>query len=175
MACHAAPDSDGATRWRCPFCAEFLRARQFPRTMRRPKTVPLVPVAEGCERCCNGVLTAPAAEMAWWQRITFGTTAWRICMGRRQVVESVYAALKGAFTDLGRGFMRVMGVIKMTVMLGFAPASFNLDRSGSFRAKHHLDEAGQLTERPRQSRAKRRSGTWAEVIQRPPLPARPPD
>jgi hypothetical protein len=53
MACHAAPDSDGATRWRCPFCAGFLRARQFPRTMRRPKTVPLVPVAEGCERCCS--------------------------------------------------------------------------------------------------------------------------
>jgi hypothetical protein len=27
------------------------------------------------------------------------------------------------FTDLGRGFMRVMGVTKMTVMLGFTLAS----------------------------------------------------
>ena len=44
------------------------------------------------------------------------------------MVESVNAALKGAFTDLGRGFMRVMGVTKMTVMLGFTLASFNLDR-----------------------------------------------
>jgi hypothetical protein len=49
-------------------------------------------------------------------------------MGRRQVVESVNAALKGVFTDLGRGFMRVMGVTKMTVMLGFTLAAFNLDR-----------------------------------------------
>jgi hypothetical protein len=175
MARHAAPDTDGATRWRCPFCSGFLRARQFPRTMRRPKTLPLVPVNDGCERCCRGILTAQAAEMAWWQRITYGTTAWRISMGRRQVVESVNAALKGAFTDLGRGFMRVMGVTKMTVMLGFTLASFNLDRIRSFRAKHHLDESGEVTQQPRQVRAKRRTGTWAEVIERPPLAAPPPD
>jgi hypothetical protein len=87
--------------------------------------------------------------MAWWQRITYGTTAWRISMGRRQVVESVNAALKGAFTDLGRGFVRVMGVTKMTVMLGFTLALFNLDRIRSFRAKHHLDESGEVTQRPR--------------------------
>jgi len=61
--------------------------------------------------------------MAWWQRITYGTTAWRISMGRRQVVESVNAALKGVFTDLGRGFLRVMGVTKMTVLLGFTLAA----------------------------------------------------
>ena len=119
---HSGPDSDGATRWRCPFCAGFLRARNFPRRMRRPKTVPLVPVDEGCEHCCSGTLTAQAAELAWWQSITFGTTAWRISMGRRQVVESVNAALKGVFAHLGRGFMRVMGLTKMTVMLGFTLA-----------------------------------------------------
>jgi hypothetical protein len=142
--------------------------------MRRPKTVPLVPVDEGCKRCCRGILTAPAAEMAWWQRITFGTTAWRVSMGRRQVVESVNAALKGAFTDPGRGFMRVMGLTKMTVMLGFTLASFNLDRVRSFRAKHHLDEIGQPANKPKQTRAKRRTGTWAEIIERPEVEAPPP-
>jgi hypothetical protein len=162
---HSPPDQDGATRWRCPFCAGFLRSRTFPRTMRRAKTVPLVPVGEGCEKCCNGILTAQAAEMAWWQRITYGTTAWRISMGRRQVVESVNAALKGVFTDLGRGFMRVMGVTKMTVMLGFTMAAYNLDRIRSFRAKHHLDETGQPTEKPKRTRARRRTGTWADVIE----------
>jgi len=163
MARHAAPDADGATRWRCPFCAGFLRARQFPHTMRRPKTVPLVPVADGCEKCCTGILTAQAAEMAWWQRITYGTTAWRISMGRRQVVESVNAALKGPFTDLGRGFLRVMGVTKMTVMLGFTLAAYNLDRIRSFRAKHALDEHGRPATRPKQTRA-RRTGTWSDII-----------
>ena len=164
MARHAAPDADGATRWRCPFCSGFLRAREFPKTMRGAKTVPLVPVHDGCERCCTGILTAQAAEMAWWQRITYGTTAWRISMGRRQVVESVNGALKGAFTDLGRGFLRVMGVTKMTVMLGFTLAAYNLDRIRSFRAKHALDEQGQPTAKPKQTRARRRTGTWAEVI-----------
>ena len=162
---HSPPDTDGATRWRCPFCAGFLRARQFPRTMRRAKTVPLVPVDEGCEKCCGGILTAQAVEMVWWQRITYGTTAWRISMGRRQVVESVNAALKGAFADLGRGFMRVMGTTKMTVMLGFTLAAFNLDRIRSFRAKHALDEDGQPTEKPKRTRARRRTGTWADVIE----------
>ena len=103
--------------------------------------------------------------MAWWQRITYGTTAWRISMGRRQVVESVNAALKGTFTDLGRGFMRVMGVTKMTVMLGFTLAAFNLDRIRSYRAKHALDETGQPTEKPKKTRAKRRTGTWTDVIE----------
>jgi hypothetical protein len=144
-----------------------------PEQMRRPKTVPLVPVEDGCDRCCNGILNAPTAEMAWWQRLTFGTTAWRISIGRRQVVESVNAALKGASTDLGRGFMRVMGVTKMTVLLGFTLASFNLDRLRSFRAKHHLDDSGEVIGRPERFRAQRRRGTWAEVID-PPLPAPPP-
>jgi hypothetical protein len=132
--------------------------------MRRPKTVPLVPVHDGCAKCCDGILTAQAAEMAWWQRITYGTTAWRISMGRRQVVESVNAALKGAFTDLGRGFLRVMGVTKMTVMLGFTLAAYNLDRIRSFRAKHALDEQGKPIAKPKRTRARRRTGTWAEVI-----------
>ena len=162
---HTPPDRDGATRWRCPFCSGFLRSRKFPKMMRRSQEIPLVPIADGCEKCCSGILTAQAVEMAWWQRITYGTTAWRISMGRRQVVESVNAALKGVFTDLGRGFMRVMGVTKMTVMLDFTLAAFNLDRIRSFRAKHQLDEQGQPEAKPKQTRTRRRTGTWADVIE----------
>ncbi len=33
--------------------------------------------------------------------------------------------LRGPFTDLCHGFIRVMGLTKMTVMLGFTLASFN--------------------------------------------------
>jgi hypothetical protein len=116
MARHAAPDRDGATRWRCPFCAGFLRSRDFPTTMRRPATVPLVAPTGERDRCCGGIQTALPVETALWQRIPYGTTAWRISMGRRQVVESVNAALKGAFADPSRGFVRVMGVTKITVM-----------------------------------------------------------
>jgi hypothetical protein len=76
----------------------------------------------------------------------------------RQVVESANAALKGVFTDLGRGFFRVFGVTKVTVLLGFTLAAFNLARIRSFRAKHALDEAGRPTEKP-----KRRGPSAASV------------
>jgi hypothetical protein len=130
-----------------------------------PATVPLVPVGDGCDRCCSGILTATAVDTAWRQRITFSTTAWRISMGRRQVVESVNAAVRGVFTDPGRGFLRVLGVTKMTVLLGFTLAAFNLDRIRSLRAKHALDEHGLPNEKPTRTRAKRLAGTWAEVIE----------
>ena len=159
MVRHAGPDADGATRWRCPFCAGMLRARSFPKTMRRPKTVPLVPVGDGCDNCCDGILTAMPAELPWWQRIPFGTTAWRLSMGRRQVVESANAALKGTFADLSRGFFRVFGQTKMTVLLGFTIAGYNLDRIRSFRAKKRAQEA----DKPKQP--KRRCGTWTDVIE----------
>src|SRR5207248_8716986 len=51
------------------------------KTMRRPKTIPLVPVDDGCDHCCGGIITAMPAELPWTQRIPFGTTAWRLSIG----------------------------------------------------------------------------------------------
>lgn len=158
---HAGPDAEGVTRWRCPFCAGLLRSRKVPKTMRSSRRVPLVELPEGVTRCCSGILSSVPAELALSQRIPFGTTAWRISMGRRQVVESVNSALKGAFVDLARGFFRVLGQVKMTVLLGFTLAAYNLDRVRSFRAKQAQD-----TETPRR-RAKRRRGTWSDVVSAP--------
>jgi hypothetical protein len=159
MVRHAGPDPDGATRWRCPFCAGLLKARKFPKTMRHGNKVPLVPIDEGCEHCCNGIITAMPAELPLWQRIPFGTTAWRLSMGRRQVVESVNAALKGAFADLSRGFFRVFGQTKMTILLGFTVAGYNLDRIRSYRAKKRAQE----DQKPKQPT--RRRGTWRDVVE----------
>jgi hypothetical protein len=94
--------------------------------MRRSRTAPLVETQTEC--CCSGILTAMPIEFPWWQSITFGTTAWRISMARRQVVESANSALKGAFADLSRGFFRVVGLVKTTVLLDFTLAAYNLDR-----------------------------------------------
>ena len=87
------------------------------------------------------------------------TTAWRLSMGRRQVVESVNAALKGAFADLSRGFFRVFGQTKMTLLLGFTVAGYNLDRIRSFRAKKRAEAETKPTP------AKRRRGTWNDVVE----------
>jgi hypothetical protein len=73
----------------------------------------------------------------------------------------VNSALKGAFVDLARGFFRVLGQAKMTVLLGFTLAAYNLDRVRSSRAKQALSD-----EAPRH-RAKRRKGTWADVVSTP--------
>jgi hypothetical protein len=161
MVRHAGPDADGVTRWRCPFCAGLLRTRQVPKTMRRSRRAPLVELPEGVDRCCSGILSAAPVELALSQRIPYGTTAWRISMGRRQVVESANSALKGAFVDLGRGFFRVFGQVKMTVLFGFTVAGFNLDRIRSFRAKQAERDTA-----PR-PRAKRRLGTWGDHIAAP--------
>jgi hypothetical protein len=136
--------------------------------MRRSRTTPLVETEAKC--CCSGILTAMPVELPWWQSITFGTTAWRISMARRQVVESANSALKGAFADLSRGFFRVMGLVKTTVLLAFTLAAYNLDRIRSFRAKHRLDDDGQVVERPKRRRARRRSGTWTEITESGPAP-----
>jgi hypothetical protein len=164
---HAGPDADGVTRWRCPFCAGLLRSRRFPRTMRNSRQAPLVDVGEGITECCPGILSVVPAELGLQQRIPFGTTAWRISMGRRQVVESVNAALKGAFVDLARGFFRVFGRVKMTVLLGFTVAAYNVDRVRSFRAKHaQADSAPSAPARAEKtSRAKRRTGIWSQVVE----------
>jgi hypothetical protein len=155
---HSAPDADGVTRWRCPFCAGLLRSRRFPQTMRRSRLAPLVSVPDGVTRCCDGILSAPPAELPITQRIPFGTTAWWTSMNRRQVVESANAALKGAYADLSRGFFRVFGRTKILVLLGFTVAAYNLDRVRSFRAKQADDEA-----KPRRG-AKRRLGTWSDCV-----------
>jgi hypothetical protein len=171
MVRHAGPDADGVTRWRCPFCAGLLRSRQVKKTMRRSRRAPLVELPPDIDRCCSGILSAAPFELALSQRIPFGTTAWRISMGRRQVVESVNSALKGAFVDLGRGFFRVFGQVKMTVLLGFTVAAFNLDRIRSFRTKQGLD-TDTSSERPRvpQRRAKRRTGVWTQLVDPRSLP-----
>jgi hypothetical protein len=166
MSRHAGPDADGATRWRCPFCKGLLRSRRFPKTMRRGAGCPLVPVAEDVGTCCSGILTAMPAELALWQKIPFGTIAWRLSMGRRQLVESANASLKGGFVDLSRGFFRIFGVTTVTVMLSFAVAGFNWDRVRSFRAKHRLQDPYEPVDYPPvpMTRARRRKGTWADLV-----------
>jgi hypothetical protein len=156
---HSRPDEDGVTRWKCPFCAGLLRSRQLPTTMRRSRNAPLALIPEAATRCCGGTLSEPPSELPIAQRIPFGTTAWRRSMDRRQVVESANAALKGGFADLSRGFFRVFGRTKITVLIGFTAAAYNLDRVRSFLAKK-----GQEVAETR--RSKRRKGIWSRSTPR---------
>jgi hypothetical protein len=154
------PDGDGATRWKCPFCAGRLRSRQIPRSMRGSRNRPLVALPEGAT-CCSGTVTASAAELPHWQRFVPGTTAWRISYGRRQVVEGVNAMLKGGFVNIQHKFLRVFGLSKMTLLLAFTLAGFNLEAIRSFLARKGAQHSAAP---PRKTRRKRRKGTWADMI-----------
>jgi hypothetical protein len=157
---HQGPRTDGSTRWKCPFELGTLRSRAFPKTMRRPKTVPLVSVPKDAKRCCSGVLTATPTQLRLWQQIPFGTTAWRISYGRRQAVESANAGLKGQFVDIGRkGFVRVFGKAKISLLLGFTIAGYNLYLARSFQESHSAPTNGQG-----RTRRSRRKGTWQELL-----------
>lgn len=167
---HAGPDADGTTRWKCPFHARRLRSRALPETMRGSRSTPLVDLPNGA-RCCSGIVSISAAEFPHWQRFLPGTTAWRTSYGRRQVAEGVNALLKGGFVNIGHKFFRVFGLTKLTLMLAFTVAGYNLERIRSFLAKKA--EAVAKTERPR--RAKRRKGTWTDLaVMRPTTGPGPP-
>ncbi|MEX0988961.1 MAG: hypothetical protein WD206_01510 [Actinomycetota bacterium] len=104
---------------------------------------------------------ASAAELPHWQRFLPGTTAWRISYGRRQVVEGVNAMLKGGFVNIQHKFLRVFGLAKMTLLLAFTLAGYNLEAIRSFLSKK---EAERTAAPPKRTRKKRRTGTWTDVI-----------
>ncbi len=154
------PDADGSTRWRCPVCAGRLRSRQVPKSMRGPRNRPLVALPEGAT-CCNGTVTASAAELPQWQRFVPGTTAWRTSYGRRQVVEGVNAMLKGGFVNIQHKFLHVFGLAKMTLLPAFTLVGYNLETIRSFTAKKEVERTAPP---PKRTRKKLRTGAWADVI-----------
>ena len=89
----------------------------------------------------------------------FHTTARRISVVRRQLVESAKSAPKEAFADLSRGSSASWASSRRRAPLGFTLAAYNLDRIGSFKAKHGVDDDSQVAERPKHGRARRYSGT----------------
>jgi len=166
MVPHTRPDADGATRWRCPFCGGLIRSRRFPKTMRGSSRKPVVYLPDDVTCCCSGTFTVMPDALRLWQRIPYGTTAWRKSMGRRQAAESANAGLKGGFVDMDRGFFRVFGTTKVAVLLAFTIVGYNLERVRSFRAKHRIQGPDDPIDYPPQpvSRKKRRTGTWAELL-----------
>jgi hypothetical protein len=55
------------------------------------------------------------------------------------------------------------GQIKTTVLLAFTLSAYNIVRS--FKAKHGVDDNDELIAKPQQKRARRRTGTWTEVVE----------
>ena len=161
---HAGPDAEGATRWRCPFCAGRMRSRQIPASMRRSRNTPLVDLPPGAT-CCNGIVTASAEELPHRQNFFPGTTAWRHSYNRRQVVEGVNGMLKGGFVNIQHKFFRVFGLTKLKLLLAFTVVGYNLEAIRSFLAKKSAKAVTVAKSQVR--RKKRRKGTWTQILGSP--------
>jgi hypothetical protein len=73
--------------------------------------------------------------------------------------------------NIERKFFRVLGLTKVTVLLAFTLAGYNLDRIRSFVAS---TAAATVRLTRRQSRTKCRRGTWADLLG-PETPVTDPD
>jgi hypothetical protein len=156
---HKAPGNDGVTRWRCPFCAGKLRSRQLPQSMRRSRDKPLVVLPEGTTSCCEGILSIGADQLPLMQDTVFGTPAWSRSYGRRNIVESVNAGVKGGFTNIDRGYIRSLKSTRIILLFAHTLAGYNRWAIKSWRKlQSHLADVASKERRerkPRKNRLKR--------------------
>jgi hypothetical protein len=154
---HKKPNQDGITRWKCPFCAGKLRSRQLPHTMRNARKTPLIELPENSTRCCDGIISVGADQLPLMQETIFGTAAWSKSYGRRNIVESVNAALKGGFTTIERGYTRSLKTARIILGLAHTLAGYNRWTIKSWRKlQSHLAEENVKDKRkPRKNRLKR--------------------
>ena len=71
------------------------------------------------------------------------------------------AMLKGGFVNIQHKFFRVFGLTRMTLLLAFTVAGYNLEAIRSFLAKKEAERTATPVKR---TRKKRRTGTWADMI-----------
>ncbi len=92
--------------------------------------------------------------MAWTrQRHIWGTTTWATDYGRRAVVESGNAEIETHRLLMDRGFTRVLGTTKNSVLIAFALAGVNHTLLRAWHAKRDLpDPWAALTGEPDQTR-----------------------
>ncbi|MCX4821254.1 hypothetical protein OG883_15310 [Streptomyces sp. NBC_01142] len=79
--------------------------------------------------------------MAWTrQRTIWGTTAWAADYGRRSAVESGNAEIKTHRLHMDRGFTRVLGTTKNSVLIAFALAGLNHTLLRAWHTKRDLPD-----------------------------------
>lgn len=133
-------DKHGRERFVCAFCAgRLVAAGKRVRTVDAKRRGKKVRVAAG-EKCCDGRALVKVEDIPLWQRFPFGTTAWRVSYRRRQQAETSNSGLKGQFTNINEKFHRVMGRVKMLVVLAFTVAGYNFDRARAFAAKMRFSD-----------------------------------
>lgn len=174
---HSHPDNDGYQRFKGPARAGKLRCPNYPPSMRLPHTRPTTSCAPGTDCACGKTLTLPPDAMPWTrQRTLWGTTDWAADYGRRAAIESGNAEAKTHRLHLDRGFTRVMGTTKNSVLIAFALAGLNHVLLRDWHAKRrrpdpwatHLGEPEPAPAAAKRTRARRRTATLTTLAGTPP-------
>lgn len=120
-----APGEDGVTRWKHPVKNGTLRSRSVKSSMRNSRRAPLVDLPENAD---VSTVTAGADQFPLYQPCLFGTTAWTIAEGKRQLAETANSFLHGsagALTDIGRGFNRMLDSGRLKLFVTFSLVGYN--------------------------------------------------
>ncbi|MCQ3803470.1 MAG: hypothetical protein OXC98_04995 [bacterium] len=103
------PDKNGNIRFRCPQCDGRIKTNAKTR-IRSKRSQRKASHATNIDQeyCCNGTITIPVEKLDTYQRIPFGTAAWKKSYGRRLQIENLNSLVKndGALED---GWCRAFG------------------------------------------------------------------
>ncbi|MFE4533633.1 hypothetical protein ACFRKB_01010 [Streptomyces scopuliridis] len=171
---HSRPDTDGYQRFKGPALAGHLRCPNHPASLRLPHTRPTSTCRPGTPCACGKTVTLSPDVMAWTrQRTIWGTTAWAADYGRRAAAESGNAEIKTHRLHMDRGFTRVFGTTKNSVLIAFALAGLNHTLLRAWHTKRQLPDpwatfTGEETIEPAapgpRTRARRRATSLTALI-----------
>ena len=87
---------DGSIQMRCPQCAGRVKTNARTRNPRRRRAAGSVPYLAGIttEHCCDGLVTLNSTQLANYQNVPYGTTAWKHSYGRRNQIENTNSRLR---------------------------------------------------------------------------------
>ena len=81
---------------RCPQCAGRVKTNARTRNPRQRRADKSVPYLAGIttEHCCDGLVTLNSTQLANYQNVPYGTTAWKHSYGRRNQIENTNSRLR---------------------------------------------------------------------------------
>ncbi|HAM45874.1 MAG TPA: hypothetical protein DCM67_12755 [Propionibacteriaceae bacterium] len=134
------PSANGRLRLRGPAITGRVRCRNHPASMRLARTADHPTTA--CQDTCGCGRTATISLDEWsrlWQWPLYGTTAWLVSYNRRVAVESTNAELKSNRFRLARGSIKVWGLARSSVLIGFVLGALNMAIVGDWYGRDWTD------------------------------------
>ncbi|MDE0231065.1 MAG: hypothetical protein OXI56_01250 [bacterium] len=146
------PDKNGNIRFRCPQCDGRVKtnAKTCIRSKRSQRKAPHVANIDQ-EYCCNGTITIPVEQLDTYQRIPFGTPAWKKSYGRRMQIENLNSLVKndGGLKD---GWCRALGQAAFNFGLLALLVAHNLRQPNNFDNDTEPDPDGEQPPTPNTGR-----------------------